>query len=95
MLYEFHSSQNKKKPRSVVATYLVTGYMKAANDQAQTQPAEGEDSHMQSSPFMSSSMPQHGEGELLVAMKSVVLASEENLEGRLSYCLCKNAKVLS
>ena len=42
---------------------------------------DGEDAHMQSSPFMSSSMPQPGEEEEQVAVKTVTLCREEDQEG--------------
>lgn len=42
---------------------------------------DGEDARMQSSPFMSSSMPQPEEDEGQVAIKTVTLCREEHLEG--------------
>ncbi|KAI4277199.1 MAG: hypothetical protein L6R38_005481 [Xanthoria sp. 2 TBL-2021] len=74
--------QNSKKPGSVHAVYLVTGYIipVTPTSSAQYEQADGEDAHMQSSPFMSSSMPQPEEEEEQLAVKTVTLCREEDLE---------------
>lgn len=50
-------------------------------DLPRTEPADGEDAHMQSSPFMSSSMLQQEDEEEHLAVKTVTLCREEDLEG--------------
>lgn len=82
MLYEFHHAQNSKKPGSVYATYLIDGVphiMKEPNDNGH--PHDGEDISMQSSPYMSSSMPQEENDEDKISLRKVILAKEEDLEG--------------
>ena len=81
-LFDFHRQENAKRAESVYATYLLSG------SPIETKPLsvetgvqqDGEDSEMQSSPFMSSSMPQHGEEEDGPLETLVVLAREEDLE---------------
>ena len=82
MLYDFHQRQTLKKPGSVHATYLVDGIptitkAHSANGQA----GDGEDAYMQSSPVMSSSLPQEETEEYSIPSKSIVLAREEDLQG--------------
>ncbi|KAL8915618.1 MAG: hypothetical protein Q9172_006835 [Xanthocarpia lactea] len=83
LLFQFHKQQNSKKPGSVHAVYLVTGFTipVTPTDLPQTEQADGEDAHMQSSPFMSSSMPQQEDEEEPLAVKTVTLCREEDLEG--------------
>ncbi|CAO1601614.1 CDC27 protein [Xanthoria calcicola] len=78
----FLAQQNSKKPGSVHAVYLVTGYVYplTPTSSAQYEQADGEDAHMQSSPFMSSSMPQQDEEEEQLAVKTITLCREEDLE---------------
>ncbi|KAL8913800.1 MAG: hypothetical protein Q9171_001403 [Xanthocarpia ochracea] len=82
LLFQFHKQQNSKKPGSVHAVYLVTGFTipVTPTDLPQTEQANGEDAHMQSSPFMSSSMPQQEDEEEHLAVKTVTLCREEDLE---------------
>jgi DNA polymerase delta subunit 3 len=88
MLYEFHTSQNAKKPRSIHATYLLTGKKRDAvhtNGINGTNGRDGEDTTMASSPpYMSSipsSMPNAEEPvEMPVPKTSIVLVREEELE---------------
>ena len=82
MLYDFHHKQSLKKPGSVHASYLVDGIptitkVHSANGQA----GDGEDAYMQSSPVMSSSLPQEETEEYTIPSKSIVLAREEDLQG--------------
>ena len=80
MLYDFHKKQNAKKSGSVHATYLLDGTPKTASEsQPNGHQADGEDAHMQSSPFMSSAVPQEEKAEEAVPSRSVVLAREEDL----------------
>lgn len=82
MLYDFHQKQNLKKPGTIHATYLLSGTKRPEDLITLNEPKkDGEDEYMQSSPFMSSSMPlavdSTGESSLL----SITLVKEEDLEG--------------
>jgi len=81
MLYDFHYSQNARKPGSVHATYLLYGTAGAKPMPAEESQKDGEDIYMQSSPFMSSSMPQEESIQEAPPLKVVTLAREEDLEG--------------
>ncbi|KAL8873886.1 MAG: hypothetical protein Q9174_000715 [Haloplaca sp. 1 TL-2023] len=65
MLFEFHKQQNCKKAGSVHAVYLVSGLLAEGRSAVSTQnlQTDGEDAHMQSSPFLSSSIPQKDDTE--------------------------------
>lgn len=86
MLYEFHRSENEKKPKSVHATYLLTGIS------GHTKPLplsrnhlkDGEDEVMQSSPVVGSQPAQPETTETVAgpAITSVLLVPEEELEGK-------------
>ncbi|KAL8782514.1 MAG: hypothetical protein Q9213_005317 [Squamulea squamosa] len=82
LLFQFHKQQNSKKPGSVHAVYLVSGFIIPITPTNSGQPtqADGEDAYMQSSPFMSSSMPQQEDGEEPLAVKTVTICREEDLE---------------
>ncbi|KAK2803098.1 hypothetical protein FQN51_003842 [Onygenales sp. PD_10] len=81
MLYEFHRVENSKKPRSVSATYLITG----TQVPVQKRPLnghvkDGEDEVMQSSPFMSSQVAQQGDDvEDIPPVTAITLVREEDL----------------
>ena len=80
MLYEFHAHENKKRPGSVHATYLIYGTQNAKTYYAIAEPQQdGEDVSMTSSPFMSSSMPQE-EDTVEAPPKVMTVVREENLE---------------
>jgi len=87
MLYDFHNQQNAKKPGTVHATYLVSGTKRKETPVITNAGAkkDGEDDYMQSSPFMSSSMPQPEEdrdtGETSVL--SISLVREKELKGNI------------
>lgn len=86
MLYEFHRSENTKKPNSVNATYVITGIQRPrepppSNDTKANNDGGGEDEIMQSSPYLPSSMPNQDPAIDSVATASIVLAREEDLEG--------------
>ncbi|KAL8997422.1 MAG: hypothetical protein Q9169_003285 [Polycauliona sp. 2 TL-2023] len=86
LLFQFHKQQNSKKPGSVHAVYLVSGYLipvTPVNSSSQNGQVDGGDAHMQSSPFMSSSMPQPEDEEDQLAVKTVTLCREEDLEGEI------------
>ncbi|KAF8849137.1 hypothetical protein BDZ45DRAFT_245781 [Acephala macrosclerotiorum] len=81
MLYEFHRQQNGKKPGTIHATYLISGSKRrepeSANDVADQ---DGEDTYMQSSPYLGSSMPEPEESTEESGVLSITLVREENLE---------------
>ena len=80
MLYEFHAHENKKRPGSVHATYLIYGTQSAKTYYATgDSQKDGEDISMTSSPFMSSSMPQD-EDTVETPLKVMTVVREENLE---------------
>ncbi|PGH23726.1 hypothetical protein AJ80_02154 [Polytolypa hystricis UAMH7299] len=82
MLYEFHRSENAKKPQSVNATYLITGIQKPQEKRPLKGhlARDGEDEVMQSSPFMSSQLvDEDAEEEETHRVTSVLLVREENL----------------
>jgi DNA polymerase delta subunit 3 len=94
ILYEFHSHENRKKPNSVHATYLLAGKKKSNEQPVATNEAidrtEADDEAIPSSPppFTSSMLQssqqevdcQQGQTEILPA-KTVTLVREESLEG--------------
>lgn len=80
MLYEFHQQQNAKKPATVHATYLVSGTKPKEISPTDEQQKDGEDEYMQSSPFMSSSMPQQSDETGETSVLSISLVREEDLE---------------
>ena len=85
MLYEFHRNENSKKPNSVNATYVITGVQQvpeppATNGNANDFDGDGDDI-MQSSPYISSSMPNQDEVIDSIPTTSIILVREEDLEG--------------
>ncbi|MCJ1359278.1 MAG: hypothetical protein MMC33_009279 [Icmadophila ericetorum] len=79
MLYDFHHEQNSKKPGSIHAVYLVSG-IKTVNPAAAINGGhvkDGEDSFMQSSPFVSSPPQEEKDPP---TMKVITLVREEQLE---------------
>ena len=82
MLYEFHTHENKKKPGSVYAAYLLYGTQNARTSNANGDARkDGEDIPMASSPFLSSSMPQDEDTTEVPPVKVMTVVREENLEG--------------
>ncbi|CAG8949317.1 hypothetical protein HYFRA_00004943 [Hymenoscyphus fraxineus] len=84
MLYDFHRSQNQKKPGSVHATYLVSGTKRKEDPPATIGGVKDEDGddYMQSSPFMGSSMlqPEQDQGTGASSVLEITLVREEDLE---------------
>jgi DNA polymerase delta subunit 3 len=80
MLYEFHQNQNAKKPGTVHATYLLAGTKSKEINGTDGAQKDGEDEYMQSSPFVSGSMPQPTEETEEISVLSVSLVKEEDLE---------------
>lgn len=85
MLYEFHRNENAKKPQSVHATYVITGFQKppVAETPATNGHTKDEDQIMQSSPYLPSSMPNPDGSPELPRVMSIIIAREEDLEGTL------------
>lgn len=84
MLYEFYSTQTTKKPGSINATYLLDGVPRTPEEpNANGHQQDGEDMHMQSSPFMSSPIPHQEDQVEAVPWSSVILAKEEDIEGEM------------
>lgn len=93
ILYDFYSTQTTKKPGSISATYLLDGVPRAPKESsANGHQQDGEDMHMQSSPYMSSSMP-HQEQEEAVPSRSIILASEDDLEGKMGSRIAASVNV--
>lgn len=84
VLYEFHRNENAKKPQSVHATYVISGFQ---NPQPTTTNGHSndEDEVMQSSPYMPSSMPNQEPVSHTSRITSIILAREEDLDGRRSH----------
>ena len=89
MLFQFHKQQNSKKPGSAHAIYLLSGFQnpKVSAPPSPKVAADGEDTYMQSSPFMSSSLQQKDNDEEPYAVRSVVMCREEDLESKGSLSL--------
>lgn len=86
MLYEFHSNENAKKPQSVHATYVISGIQKSPDSPPATNVHKNdEDEVMQSSPYLPSSMPNQGPASESMRTTSIILAREEDLDGRSFY----------
>ncbi|KAE8355252.1 DNA polymerase subunit Cdc27 [Aspergillus coremiiformis] len=82
MLYDFHRTENSKRPQSVNATYIVSGVQKEP-EPATNGHTNGEDRNgdvFPSSPYLSSSMPNQDFASDTVTTASVVLVREEDLE---------------
>lgn len=82
MLYDFYQNENSKKPNSVNATYVITGVQHPPEPPAtngDTRESDGDDI-MQSSPYISSSMPNQDTVADTIT-SSIILAREEDLEG--------------
>lgn len=81
MLFDFHTTENGKKAKSVSATYLISGVQRPQKlSAANAQSKDGEDTIMRSSPYMSS-MPQPDEKESPMRTTTFLLAREEDLDG--------------
>jgi DNA polymerase delta subunit 3 len=83
MLFDFHQTENAKKPGSVNATYLISGVPQLPETPATNgAKQDGNDHVMQSSPYMSS-MPQPDESQHRIRLSSFLLAREEHLPGEI------------
>lgn len=84
MLYEFYAAQKIKKPGSIDAAYLLDGVPRTPEElSANGHQQHGEEMHVQSSPYMSSSIPHQEDQVEAVPWRSIVLAKEEDLEGEM------------
>ncbi|KAL8796430.1 MAG: hypothetical protein Q9182_007389, partial [Xanthomendoza sp. 2 TL-2023] len=94
VLSQFHKQQNSKKPGSVHAIYLITGIVvpKSSTASTQVEQADGEDAHMRSSPFTSSSMPHRQDDEDLLAVKTISICREEDLQEALNHLVYSEVK---
>lgn len=88
MLFEFHRNENAKKPQSVHATYVISGIQRPPEPPATNGHAKDEDEIMQSSPYLPSSMPNQDATFDSTRIASIILAREEDLEGRLCLTEC-------
>jgi DNA polymerase delta subunit 3 len=82
MLFDFHHNQNARKPKSVHATYIVSGTKRTVKHDKAGAGQDGDDTVMQSSPFMSS-MPEQIEEEEPIKKTAITITREEELEGAL------------
>ncbi|OBW68791.1 MAG: Uncharacterized protein AUREO_011490 [Aureobasidium pullulans] len=84
MLYDFHHSQNTKKPTTLHATYLITGRKTISLEQAEDKAVEsqhGPDKTMRSSPAPSS--PTHNHDQLEIReyqATSILLVDQDHLD---------------
>lgn len=83
MLYDFHHNENSKKPNSVNATYVITGVQHPPEPPATNGDAHESDGDdiMQSSPYISSSIPNQDASADAATTSSIILVREEDLEG--------------
>lgn len=87
MLYEFHRNENAKKPQSVHATYVISGFHEAPSTETPVTNGQAkekdEDEVMRSSPGLPSSMPNNDVApSRSPRVMSIVIAREEDLEGK-------------
>lgn len=86
MLYDFYRTETAKKPKSLHATYLLTGFRHASKPKPTAaksktlEVSQDEDTIMASSPFDHSSMAQQGPEQEAPLLRSVIIVPEEKLE---------------
>ncbi|CAO2654698.1 Nn.00g114310.m01.CDS01 [Neocucurbitaria sp. VM-36] len=80
MLFDFHQKQNAKKPKSVHATFLVSGTKQSTEGTNGINGQDSEDTTMRSSPFMSSMPELEEHTEERVKKTTIVLVREEELK---------------
>ncbi|CAD0043699.1 unnamed protein product, partial [Aureobasidium pullulans] len=84
MLYDFHHSQNTKKPTALHATYLITGRKTISLEQAEDKAVEsqhGPDKTMRSSPAPSSPTHNHDQPEIReYQATSILLVDQDHLD---------------
>lgn len=74
MLYDFYTVQNSNEPDAVHANYMLTGY-RQEEDKKKVEGAEGEDTHMEASPFEATQQPDKA------LVRSIVVVPQEKLTG--------------
>ena len=73
-----------KKPGSMNATYLLDGVPRAPKESSMNgYQQDGEDAHVQSSPYMSSSTSHREDQEEAAPSRSIILTKEEDLQGKM------------
>ncbi|THX65287.1 hypothetical protein D6D11_00547 [Aureobasidium pullulans] len=84
MLYDFHHSQNSKKPTTLHATYLITGRKTISLEQAEDKAVEsqhGPEKTMRSSPAPSSPTHNHDQPEIReYQATSILLVDQDHLD---------------
>ncbi|KAJ5239238.1 hypothetical protein N7468_003857 [Penicillium chermesinum] len=80
ILFDFHATENAKRPQSVHATYVITGIQNPPEPPATNGHAKDEDEIMQSSPYLPSSIPNQEGLFGSVEYTAITLAREEDLE---------------
>ena len=80
MLYEFYTKQNARKPKSIHATYLLTGKKRTIRPNDSLTGLDGGEVIMRSSPFMSSMPELEDSSQKPAPVTSILLAREEELE---------------
>jgi DNA polymerase delta subunit 3 len=85
MLYDFHTKENTKTPNSVHATYLLAGRKRSLEHTNGANGQDGDDTIMQSSPYMSSMPEPEAEqpSGASIPKTSIILVREEELD-----CTC-------
>ncbi|KAI1838990.1 hypothetical protein DTO027I6_3326 [Penicillium roqueforti] len=79
IMFEFHRNENAKKPKTVHATYVISGIQKAPEPTPTNGHADDEDEMMQSSPYSTGSLPDEDASDS-IRTTSIILAREEDLE---------------
>ena len=83
MLYDFHRTQNARKPDSIHATYLLCGIRKPTTTSQPNGKQQQDGDSFMSDGFPNSSMPAADEEEPeQIRTTSFTLVAQEHLEGR-------------
>ena len=84
LLFEFHRNENAKRPKSVHATYVISGTQKPPELPTANNHVNDDDEIMPSSPYLPSSMPNQDTMPSSNPIASIILAREEDLEGKMT-----------
>lgn len=87
LLQDFYFQEASNKPRSIHATYLITGERELITSAYHERQGHDDniDTHVESSPLMSSPMPVENKPESRTVCVVVTLAREENLDSRFTF----------